>query len=115
MRFPHVNITAHKCGKRNGLRRGKGRIPSCPVLNARYLLAVFVLVGPRGLMFDELHSVLRMLAIAQVCEVPCMNSTVEIPLFGKSTTPFAVCLSILAPVTAVRLKVEQNQLVANIV
>jgi hypothetical protein len=49
-------------------------------------------------MFDELRSVLRMLAIAQVCEVFCMNSTVKIPIFGKLTTPFAVCLSILAPV-----------------
>jgi hypothetical protein len=49
-------------------------------------------------MFDELRSVLRMLAIAQTCEVFCMNSTVEIPIFGKRTTPFAVYLSISAPV-----------------
>jgi hypothetical protein len=49
-------------------------------------------------MFDELCSVIRMLAIAQVCEVFCMNSTMKIPIFGKLTTPFAVCLSILAPV-----------------
>jgi hypothetical protein len=98
MCFPHANVTAHKRSKRNGLRRRKGGIPSCSVLNARYLLAVFVLVGPRGLMFDELCSVLRMLAIAQICEVFCMNSTMKIPIFGKLTTPFAVCLSILAPV-----------------
>ena len=96
MSFSHMNITAHKRGKRNGLRRGKGSIPSCPVFDARYLLAVFVLVGPRGLMFDELRSVLRMLTIAQVCEVFCIDSAVEIPVFGKRTTPFAVCLSIFA-------------------
>ena len=83
MCIPHANITAHKRGKRNGLRRGKGCIPSGPVLDARYLLAVFVLVGPRGLMFDELRSVLRMLAIAQICEVFCMNSTMKIPIFGS--------------------------------
>jgi hypothetical protein len=98
MRFPHANITAHKRGKRNGLRSGKGRIPPGTVLNARNLLAILVLVGSRRLVLDELCAALWMLALAQVSESICLDSTVESPFLRKLTAPFAVCLPIAAPV-----------------
>jgi hypothetical protein len=46
MCFPHAVITSYKCGNRNLLRCGKGRIPSGAMLNACDLLAAFTFVGP---------------------------------------------------------------------
>ena len=98
VRISHADITAHKRSQRNRLRRGEGRIPSGSVLNARYLLAVFVLIGPCWLVFDKLNSALRVQPFTERCKTICLNSTMQSPFFRECAAPFAECPPVAAPV-----------------
>src|SRR5258708_31234067 len=62
------------------------------------LLAVFVLIGSRWLVLDKLRAALRMLTFTQSCEVVCSDGAAQFSLRRKSATPFAVCVSVAAPV-----------------
>jgi hypothetical protein len=98
MRLAHMNITAHKRSQRNRLRCGEGRIPTGPVLNTRYLVAIFVLIGPCRLMPDKLNSALWVLPFTEQSKTICLDSAMQSPLFSERAAPFAVCLPVAAPV-----------------
>ena len=55
MCFAHAIIAAHKGRKRNRLGCGERRIPSCTMLRTCDLLSILILVGPGGLVLNELR------------------------------------------------------------
>ena len=98
MRLPHTVIAAHKGGEGDGLRRGECSIPSGAMLHAGDFLAVFVFVGTCGLVLDELHADLRMLAFAQAGEVLGADFAMQTPLLRKPALPLTMSLLVAAPV-----------------
>ncbi len=71
--FPHPLIASYQRGQRDGLRRGKRRIPPGPVLHARHFLAALALVSPGYLVPNKLVFSRRMLAFAQPGELLITN------------------------------------------
>jgi len=69
MRFAHTVITTYKRSERNRLRRRECCIPSCTMLRASDLLAVFIFVGSGRLVLDKLYGALWMLPFTQSCKV----------------------------------------------
>ncbi len=98
MRFAHMLITTHKPSERNGLRRRECRIPSCAMLCACDLLAIFVFVGSGRLMFDKLCGIVRMLSFTQSCKVVISHTTLQTPFTRQPSLPLAVALLVAAPV-----------------
>ena len=98
VRLAHTLIAAHKGGERDGLRCGECRIPTGAMFHAGDFLAIFVFVGASGLVLDQLHAALRMLAFAQAGKVFGANFTLQAPLLRKPALPFTMGLLVTAPV-----------------
>ena len=99
VRLTYSKVAADKRGERNRLRCRKCRIPSGAMFYARDLFAVFVFVGSRRLVLNELQACLWVLALAESSEVFRANSTAHTPhSLSKRTMPLAVRLSFAGPV-----------------
>jgi hypothetical protein len=68
------------------------------MFHAGDFLAVLVFVGACGLVLDELHAALRMLAFAQTGEVLGADFAMQTPLLREPALPLAVRLLVAAPV-----------------
>jgi len=98
VRLPHAIIAAHVRGQRNGFGRRECGIPSGAVLHAGDFLTVFVFVSTCGLVLDELHAALRMLAFTQAGEVLGADFAMQTPLVRKPALPLTMSLLVAAPV-----------------
>ena len=89
MRFADALVAANERGKRDGFRRGKGRIPSGAMLHRRNGLAVGVLIFIRRSLPHKLLAGLRMLTLAEFREVLGRDRPGKTELRGQSALPFA--------------------------
>src|ERR1019366_7219142 len=98
VRLPHPVIAAYQRGQRDGLRRGKRRIPPGAVLDRRNLLAALAFIGLGPLVPNKPRLCLRVLAFAQTSEVLCAHGSRKPPLAGEPPLPLAMPLLVAAPI-----------------
>jgi hypothetical protein len=88
VRFADTLIAAYKRGERNRFGSGQGRIPAGSVLHCLDGLAVGILIFIRRSLPHELLAGLRMLALAEFCEVFGRRSPGKAELPRQSPLPF---------------------------
>src|ERR1019366_6752615 len=98
MRFADTFIATDKRRYRDGFWGGKRRIPASPVLHRLDVLAVGVLIFIGRSLPHKLLSGLRMLALAEFCEVLGRDGPGEAELRGQSPLPFASDDALLRPI-----------------
>ena len=98
MRFAHTIIATHKGRKRNRLGCGERRIPSCTMFRAGDLLTIAIVVGPGGLVLDELRIVRWVPSFAQTSKLFSPYVAMHSPLLCKAPLPLAMSFLIAAPV-----------------
>src|SRR5271155_144624 len=82
-------LSSGKRGQRDRFRSGKGRIPSCAMLDRRDGLSVRAFVLLHYAMPDKLLAGVRMLAFRQPGKLICVHGPREAELLGQPAVPFS--------------------------